>query len=252
MNYDLLLQTILDVGEEMVVAGAEVSRVEDSVERMCEAYDMTRVNVFIIVSNLQVTVETPEGRILTQIRRIVRNDVNFDRIDYLNDLSRTICADKPDVEEMKRLLEEVMNRPQQSRLLGIIGSICTASGFTIFFNGSVMDGVAAAVMAVVIVFFNKLIGAREKNMIALSFIVSMIAGLCAIALVRMHIGENVNVIMMGGIMLLIPGIAMTNAVRDMLTGDTASGLLRLANSLLIAASIACGFAIAIVLAGGVL
>ena len=100
MNYDLLLQTILDVGEEMVVAGAEVSRVEDSVERMCEAYDMTRVNVFIIVSNLQVTVETPEGRILTQIRRIVRNDVNFDRIDYLNDLSRTICADKPVVEEM--------------------------------------------------------------------------------------------------------------------------------------------------------
>ena len=58
--------------------------------------------------------------------------------------------------------------------------------------------------------------------------------------------------MMGGIMLLIPGIAMTNAVRDMLIGDIATGMLRLTNAVLTAAAIACGFALSIILLGGVL
>lgn len=52
--------------------------------------------------------------------------------------------------------------------------------------------------------------------------------------------------------MLIPGIAMTNAIRDMLIGDIASGLLRLVNSILVAAAIACGFAFTIIVLGGVL
>ena len=97
MNYSKLLQVILDIAEEMLICGAEVERVEDSIERMCYAYDCRRVNAFIITSNIQVTFEDPEGNIITQIRRIVRNDTNFDRLDYLNDLSRYICAGKPEL-----------------------------------------------------------------------------------------------------------------------------------------------------------
>ncbi len=252
MDYDLLLQTILDIGEEMVVAGAEVNRVEDSIERMCMAYGCDRVNAFIIVSNMQVTVQTPEGKIITQIRYVIRHDVNFDRLDYLNDLSRYVTGNTPDVEEMKRKLEEVMNRPKQSPLLGMFGAICAASGFTVFFGGTVLDAVAAGIMAVLIVLSRDAIATQERNQLVLHFIVSLIAGIVAIILVRMEIGTHPELIMMGGIMLLIPGIAMTNAVRDMLTGDTASGLLRLANALLAAAAIACGFALSIVVLGGAL
>ena len=55
MNYYKLLQAILDVAEEMLVCGAEVARVEDSITRMCDAYGCTRTNAFIITSNIQVT-----------------------------------------------------------------------------------------------------------------------------------------------------------------------------------------------------
>lgn len=96
-DYDRILQGILDIGEEMVCCGAEVSRVEDSILRMCESYGAERINVFIITSNIQVTMEAPDGRILTHIRRLIRYDTNFDRLDYLNNLSRYICANKPDV-----------------------------------------------------------------------------------------------------------------------------------------------------------
>ena len=51
-------------------------------------------------------------------------------------------------------------------------------------------------------------------------------------------------------MLLIPGIAMTNSIRDILVGDTISGLMRLIESILWAGSLACGFMTAILLIGG--
>ena len=111
MNYSKLLQYILDIAEEMLVAGAEVNRVEDSIERMLSAYgcDWGRVNAFIMTSNIQVTFEDPSGNIITQIRYVKRNDTNFDRLDYLNDLSRYICANTPDLEELRARYLEVMS-----------------------------------------------------------------------------------------------------------------------------------------------
>ena len=251
-NYDRILQGILDVGEEMVIAGAEVSRVEDSIYRMCVSYGADRINVFIITSNIQVTMEAPDGRILTHIRRVVRNDVNFDRLDYLNDLSRYICSTRPDEGKLHEKLEEVLNRPQQPKTLKFLASILIAASFAIFFGGSPLDGVSAGIVGAVIVLLEFFFAEREKNQIVYNFVISAAAGVVSLLLVNAGLGENSDKIMIGGIMLLIPGIAMTNAVRDMLMGDIASGMLRLSNALLIAASIACGFALVIIALRGIL
>lgn len=96
------------------------------------------------------------------------------------------------------------------------------------------------------------LASREKNQIVYNFVVSVVAGITALLLVQIGLGDHSDKIMIGGIMLLIPGIAMTNAIRDMLIGDIASGLLRLVNSILVAAAIACGFAFTIIVLGGVL
>lgn len=250
MNYSKLLQVILDIAEEMLICGAEVERVEDSIERMCYAYDCRRVNAFIITSNIQVTFEDPEGNIITQIRRIVRNDTNFDRLDYLNDLSRYICAGKPELPVLIEKYENVMNRKQLPLWVDYLGAIMVASGFAVFFGGTIADGAWAAVLAVVITTINKFLGRYEKNAMALVFIESLAAGFVAILPAALGITLHTDKVMIGGIMLLIPGIAMTNSIRDMLTGDIGTGLLRLANSLLLAAAIACGFALPVILTGG--
>lgn len=251
-DWDKLLQSILDVGEEMIVCGAEVSRVEDSIERMCESYGAPyeRINVFIITSNIQVTLETPEGRILTQIRRLIRHGTNFDRLDYLNALSRFICENQPDCEEIQERLSEVMSRPEPRRLLKILGAVVIASSFTVFFGGNWLDSIAAGFVGLVIVLMELYLASHEPNQIIYNFVVSFAAGVAALLLHQIGLGDNVDKIMIGGIMLLIPGIAMTNSVRDMLIGDIMSGWLRLLNAVLIAGAIACGFALSIILIGG--
>lgn len=250
MNYYKLLQAILDVAEEMLVCGAEVARVEDSINRMCDAYGCTRTNAFIMTSNIQVTTEAPDGEILTQIRRIVRNDTNFDRLDYLNDLSRYICANKPDLNELVAKYEEVMTRKPLPIWIEYAGAVLAASSFCIFFGGSWLDGLATAILAAIITVITRTLSKIEQNQLAKTFVTSLIAGFLAIVMVKIGIGAHTDKIMIGGIMLLIPGIALINSVRDMLTGDLVSGLFRLLNALLTAIVIAIGFALAIILTGG--
>lgn len=250
MDYHKLLQAILDIAEEMLVCGAEVERVEDSIERMCYAYGCDRVNAFIITSNIQVTFEDPLGNIITQIRRLKRNDTNFDRLDYLNDLSRYICANKPDLETLVQKYEAVMNRKQLPIWLQYFGAVLVASGFAVFFGGNFADAIASGVLGIVITLITRILAKIEENQMAKLFISSVIAGFLAIVLVAVGIGSNVDKIMIGGIMLLIPGIAMTNSVRDLLIGDVVTGMIRFVNSLLMAAAIACGFALPLILTGG--
>ena len=88
MDYNRIVQEILNIGEELLKSGAEIFRVEDSLYRMCRSYGFVRSDVYASQINIQMTVETPEGEIITQIRHVNGGEPNFDRLDYLNNLCR--------------------------------------------------------------------------------------------------------------------------------------------------------------------
>lgn len=83
----------------MLRSGAEVDRVEDSMYRMCKSYDIEQCNIFAIQSNIQATIRPTGGSHITQIRRIRSTSFYYERLDYLNNLSRYICQHKPSVED---------------------------------------------------------------------------------------------------------------------------------------------------------
>lgn len=244
----------MDIGELMIACGSEVRRAEDAVERMCVSYGCPkdRVNVFIITNNMQATIQDPTGKIHTHIRRMYRSDVNFDRLDYLNDLCRYVCAETPPVAEVQRRIEEVMERPGPSLLLLYCGVALLTAGFALFFGGSWQDALAGAVMGILMMSVKHIIARVEENELVLSFVTSLTGGIAALLMVAFGLGEDHNIIMISGIMLLIPGIAVLNSIRDMIIGDIATGALRLMNAVLVAASIAGGFALAIFVLGGAL
>lgn len=105
-------------------------------------------------------------------------------------------------------------------------------------------------MAFLFTLIDKNVSHSRMNRIAYCFLLSFISGMIAIFSVKSGIGENLDKIMIGGIMLIIPGVALTNSVRDLLLGDVITGLLRLCESLLVAASVAAGFAVALLIGRG--
>ena len=58
---------------------------------------------------------------------------------------------------------------------------------------------------------------------------------------KLGIITSVDNVIIGNIMTLIPGLGLTNALRDLFTGDSIAGLLRTIEAVLIALAIAAGY-----------
>lgn len=111
------------------------------------------------------------------------------------------------------------------------------------------DGAAAAVFGLIIGMLQLSFEKYCINKVIFNLICSLAVGVGICAAAKLFPVFNADKIIIGDIMLLIPGVAMTNAVRDILVGDTISGVMRLTETILWAASLACGFIVAILLIG---
>ncbi len=252
INPMLILSAALDVGEQMLISGAEVSRIEDSITRICLSYGIMRVDAFSITKVLFVTVHTTDGKILTQARKIRETIKDFYRLEQLNSLSRYICKNTPPVKEIKQQIVKINEDSKQNIWLILFAHILAASIFTLFFGGVLRDIPAAIVVSLSIFLSSRFTRRGGVNRVVYYLLTSLVAGFISIFAVKFGLGVNVDKIMIGNIMLLIPGVAMTSSIWDMLAGDTITGILRMCESLLIASSIAGGFAIATLVSGGLL
>ncbi len=249
MDYQRILEGILDIGEAMLCSGAENFRLDDTMYRMCKSYGFKRYDVFVIPSNIQITVETPEGEILTQIRHIESTGINYDRLDYMNDLARYVCAHTPDADELHRRYLEVMARKQQPLWVTYLAGVMGGTGFAVFFGCGLTDAVVAVLVSLMIVFVGDWLGKREDNLLIYNLILAFLSETVIIGMDFLGIGTHPDRIMIGIVMLLISALSTTNGIREILQRDFLSGLINIMNSVLGAAGIAFGIAIAMQLLG---
>ena len=120
---DAVLACILDMGELLLTCGGEVFRVEDTLSRLCAAYGFQKINVFSITSSIVLTAECPDGKILTQTRRIVTRGTNLQRVAQVNALSRQLCANPVSVADFRKKLAEIRNEKSYPP---VIMAICYA------------------------------------------------------------------------------------------------------------------------------
>ena len=249
MDYQRILEGILDIGEAMLCSGAENFRLDDTMYRMCKSYGFKRYDVFVIPSNIQITVETPEGEILTQIRHIESTGINYDRLDYMNNLARYVCAHTPDADELHRRYVEVMNRKEQPLWLTYLAGIMGGTGFAVFFGCGMTDAFVAVLVSFMIVFVGNWLGKREDNLLIYNLILAFLSETVIIGMASLGIGTHPDRIMIGIVMLLISALSTTNGIREILQRDFLSGLINIMNSILGASGIAFGIAIAMKLLG---
>lgn len=237
------LYRVLDIGQYMLQSGGEVSRVEDSIRRLCMAFGAERADVFTITSSIVVTIYAKGFGALTQTRRIVGQQYDLHRLELLNELSRRICAEHLTMEETERALRAIRATPQYPFAIQLLTYALISSSFSLFFGGSALDAVASGLIGVVLKYMDVLIRRTEANALLSALLCSCLGGLLAGLAVRFGLGDNADMISIGNIMLLIPGIALTNSLRDMFSGNTISGMMRFIEAILLALVIAFGFAL---------
>lgn len=235
------------MGALLLDCGAEISRVEDTINRMGSAYGARHVDAFVITSIISLTMEFDEEETVTETRRIYSSaGTDFYRLEKLNELSRKCCADPLPLDELRHSLAHVAAGKKPDRVI-FWGSILAAGGFAVFFGGTVWDGLVAALFALLVCLLQKRLGETQISIAGSNLLISLLVGLAVGLLCKAVPMFHMDKILIGDIMLLIPGIAMTNAIRNMLGGNTISGVVRLTESLIWAATLAGGFMTALLL-----
>ena len=250
MTQEQLLSCALDIGEQMLISGAEVGRVESAIRYICNAYGSSRTDVFTITSSIVVSITDETGNHCTQTRRITGTHTNLTRLHRLNDLSRNICARTPDYEYVQQQLCGICSQRAYPLWLEILATGLIGFSFAIFFGGSLTDGLVAALLGFGLRLTTWLLQKAAMNAVFVNVVSAFLLSLGAISLVRAGIGHDANKIIIGNIMFLIPGIALTNSLRDMISGDIMTGMLRFLDAVLVAAAIAAGYILAAQLLGG--
>ncbi len=244
MKYDTLLDLVAELGYNLAMAGAETFRIEDSINRILATYGIES-EVFAIPNCMTISIHTADGKSATRIKRIGFHGNDLDSVEKYNSLSRRICAEKPEPEVAIEWLKEVnASRISYKLPLVILGHILGAAGFCIFFGGSLLDALCAGLCGALIGLTDRFFVRFETNQffrtIASAFIMTIVAYITAI----LGIAENIDAVIIGPLMILVPGLIFTNAMRDIIFGDTNSGINRIVQVLLIAAAIALGTGVA--------
>ena len=229
------------IGEYLLTGGAEVSRVEDTIIRICKAYGAERVDVFTITACIVATIYGKDFGTCTQTRRIQSVRTDFTLLEKLNDLSRRICAEKPEFSRIQEELDTILKTPGYSFPMQLVTYALISGSFAVFFGGTWKDMIASAIIGLILKCEEAALKKLHINFFVLAMLCSVIGGLCANLFVSLGVGDYVDKISIGNIMLFIPGLAFTNAIRDMFKGDMVTGLIKFSESILLAITIALGF-----------
>ena len=244
MDYNTLLDLATDLGYELAMSGAETFRVEESVERVLLSYGI-QSEVFAIPNCLTVSMETAEGKPMTRMRRIGYHGNDIDSVERFAGLSRAICNRKPEPQEAMQWLEQVRaSRRQYSLLIHLLGNFLGAFGFAMVFGGSFVDGLCGGVCGLLVGVINRFMDSLKANQFFRTIAASFPMALLAYAMQAVGLSHNADMVTIGALMILVPGLLFTNAMRDIIFGDTNSGTNRIVQVFLIAAAIALGTAAA--------
>ncbi len=241
MTTERLVSEILDIAETLLISGAEVSRVEDTVMRLGNAYGFARTEVFSITSCIILTIYTQEGECVSQSRRVRRYAIDMDRLEQANALSRMLCAETPSPDRIPALLAPLQKPARYNEAVLSAAYFVAAASFAVFFGGGVSDALAAGLTGLAIRWLLRLGDRLAMNPLIATFFCAFSGSGIIMLLTALTIGKTVDTIMMGCVMLLIPGLAFTSSLRDMISGDTVTGLMGFCDAVIKAVILAIGF-----------
>ena len=238
-----VLDLALMAGHILLENGAEIYRVEETIDRICGYYGVNSENAFVLSNGIFLTAGSARESFLAKVQHIPVSGTHLNKVAAVNQLSREIVEGKHTIQDAYRILEEIRTMPGKKRWMQTLASGVGSAAFCIFFGGTFGDSLAAFAAGICLYLYVLWLSVPH-----LSKIVGNIGGGALVTVVccllyLMGVGENLNFMMIGTIMPLVPGVAFTNSIRDVADGDYISGSVRMLDALLVFFCIAIGVGI---------
>ena len=244
MDLNRLLQIATNAGKILLESGAETYRVEETISRICIAYGVNTAESFVTPTGLVVSVFY-DSQTLSVVKRIHQRGVNLNKIDRINSLSRDLQIKPLPLSELNEHIIAIDKESRYSMPIVIIFSAIAAGSFSYILGGNFYDVLSAAFIGLLIKFLSLIFAKLNINDFFMNFICSSISAIISILFYYLSIPLNIDKTIIGSIMLLVPGLAITNAIRDTIAGDFLAGLTRASEAFLTAIAIASGTGVVI-------
>lgn len=233
----------------LLECGAETYRVEDTVRYLAQHFGAKDAQAIALPTGLFYSITDPDGHTSTQVLRVHRRSTNLSTIARVNDISRALIDGSLPLQSGISALEALENGSKpQPEWLTMLGSSAAAGFFALLFNGSLSDLLVAALCGVITQAMSRLL--RQSTLLS-ACVYLFSAGMVAAAVAKLSLfwipAGSISAITIGAIMPLLPGLLITNAVRDTISGDLVSGTARGAEALVRCLAIAAGVGVVLAL-----
>jgi uncharacterized membrane protein YjjP (DUF1212 family) len=249
-TYDIM-EVCLLAGKIMLQSGAETYRVEDTMMRIASSFGIVKTHSYVTPTGIIFSAEGTEPT-KTKLIRISERSTDLKKVALVNSISRNISSGTINRAQALEQLNEIDSMDISFPLKTQVAAATLASGcFMIMFKGGWNDFIPAMISGglgyLSFVCFHRFIPIKFFS----EFLASFVIGLLSFIFVKIGVGHQLDKIVIGSVMTLVPGLLVTNAIRDLMAGHLVSGLSKGAEAFLTAFAIGAGIAVVVSFSGWV-
>ncbi len=246
VSVEKLLKVIRIISQIMLESGAEAYRIEGTCEFICRSFGISEVDSIATPTGIYITISPPNKGNRTVISRIKNRSIDLSKLNDVNSISRLITSKQITLDEAIIRLRDLKNNVGlKKRPFYIFYEGIAAAFFTMLFRGGVIEFILALLSGMLVQYVSSKLKNLDSHQFFIGFFGAAIISVVAISATYFLKMGDYNKIIVGGIMPLLPGLAMTNAIRDTMRGDLISGVVRAAEAMLVATSLAAGAGVVI-------
>jgi uncharacterized membrane protein YjjP (DUF1212 family) len=242
---DTVLMLAVRAGEIMLKSGAEVYRVEDSVTAICRSRGISYVECFATTTGIFLSLgdHSSDGGVGRIIKRVKAITTDLEKVSLVNSFVRDFCAGTMTENEALAALDRIDAAKSFNLAVRLGASALIAAFFALMNNGSLLDGLLSLGIGLLTYLLSLGIERLRINRFIVIFVSCLFCAALSLLCFNLGLGASLGAIIIGGITVFLPGVAITNAARDLLAGDMVAGTARVSEALLIAIAIAAGVGI---------
>ena len=228
------------MGEQLLLNGAEIARVQSTMEIVAKAFGKDNVDVYAISNGIFVTMHHEDMTRCTQVKHVPLATPNLGRVAMINQLSREICDGKYTLDAALKKMDEIEKTPSASLWLQMIACALGAGCFCYLFGGNLWESLAAAPVGILLCLSQYIMGKGKISKMIQTIVGSLVVTLGGLIMALIFAKLNMDKIVIGGLIILVPGVPFTTSIRDFFNGDYLSGTIRLIDAVLVAVCMAIG------------
>lgn len=238
------MDVVIEAGKILMESGAEIYRIEETMSHMAATLKIEDFDTYVVNHEIIASGTNRDGIKEAKVTGISETKVHLGKLEAVNSLSREIeQRENVTSEEIASRLESIRKIPDSSVWINLPAYFVGAGCFAFAIGSSVMDSVWSALSGLIMGLVLQLVGKYIRSNVILTIIGSAVVTLSANFLCLFGLGQNRTLIILGTLMLIVPGAEFTNSVREFSQNNYATGLMLLMSALLACLSIGVGVAV---------